>query len=51
MNAADVMTRAVVTVPPNASIVDAMRLMLGQRISGLLVADESCCVGPSWARR
>jgi CBS-domain-containing membrane protein len=41
MKAVDIMTRAVVTVAPNASIVDAMRLMLGQRISGLPVTDAS----------
>lgn len=41
MRAADVMTRAVVTVQPNASIVDAIRLMLGQRISGLPVVGEA----------
>ncbi len=41
MKASDIMTRAVVTVPANASIVDALRLMLGQRVSGLPVVDDS----------
>jgi CBS domain-containing protein len=41
MKAVDIMSRVVVTVPPNATIVDAMRLMLGQRISGLPVVDDS----------
>lgn len=40
MIAAGIMTRSVVTVPPTASILDAMRLMLGQRISGLPVTDD-----------
>ncbi len=40
MIASDVMTRAVVSVPPNASIIEALRLMLEQRISGLPVVDE-----------
>jgi CBS domain-containing protein len=34
------MTRAVVTVSPNSSVSDALRLMLGQRISGLPVVDD-----------
>jgi CBS domain-containing protein len=33
------MTRSVITVAPNATIQDAIRLMLGQRISGLPVVD------------
>ena len=37
MNAADVMTRAVVTIPPSAALSDALRLMLDQRISGVPV--------------
>lgn len=41
MKAADVMTKAVVTLPPNAPITDALRLMLGQRISGLPVVDAN----------
>lgn len=44
MNAADVMTRAVVTVQSDATIVDAIRLMLGQRISGLPVVDDADAV-------
>ena len=40
MRAADVMTRAVATVHPAARIVDAIRLMLDQRISGLPVVDS-----------
>ena len=40
MRAADVMARAVVTVHPGARIVDAIRLMLDQRISGLPVLDS-----------
>jgi CBS domain-containing protein/(2Fe-2S) ferredoxin len=39
MKTSDVMTRAVVTIAPNATIQDAIRLMLGQRISGLPVVD------------
>ncbi len=39
MIAADIMTRAVVTIPSHAPISDAIRLMLGQRISGLPVTD------------
>ncbi len=40
MKAADVMARAVVTVHPGARIIDAIRLMLDQRISGLPVIDS-----------
>lgn len=40
MKAAEVMTRAVVTVPPTASLADAIRLMLEQRVSGLPVVDD-----------
>ena len=40
MNAADVMTRAVVTVTPDTTIEEAARLMLGHRISGLPVVDR-----------
>ena len=40
MKAADVMARAVVTVHPGARILDAIRLMLDQRISGLPVIDS-----------
>ena len=41
MKAAEIMTRAVVTVPENALLVDAVRLMLGQHISGLPVVDTA----------
>ena len=37
MNAADVMTRRVISVAPDASIEDAVKLMLDHRISGLMV--------------
>jgi CBS-domain-containing membrane protein len=37
MQAADVMTRAVITIQPNSSVISAIRLMLSQRISGLPV--------------
>ena len=40
MLASEIMTRGVVTVPPRASILEAMRLMLGQHISGLPVTDD-----------
>ena len=39
MEAADVMTPQVITVAPDASIFQAIRLMLQNRISGLLVMD------------
>jgi CBS domain-containing protein len=39
MNAADVMTRHVISVAPDATIEDAVKLMLDRRISGLLVVD------------
>jgi len=39
MNAADLMTRDVVTVGPEASLADAIRLMLKFRVSGLPVVD------------
>jgi CBS domain-containing protein len=39
MNASDIMTKTPVTIAPNAPIVDALRLMLGQRLSGLPVVD------------
>ncbi len=41
MKTAEVMTRSVVTIAPNATIQDAIRLMLGQRISGLPVVDAA----------
>ena len=37
--AAEIMTRSVITIHPDASIADAVQLMLGQRISGLPVVD------------
>src|SRR5512138_2354348 len=40
MKAADVMTRQVITVAPDASVLQAARLMLQNRISGLPVVDE-----------
>jgi CBS domain-containing protein len=41
MKAKDVMTEHVITVAPNASIVEALQLMLQNRISGLPVVDRS----------
>src|ERR1700736_6463534 len=41
MQAVDVMTRGVVSVAPDASVLEAVRLMLQHRISGLPVIDES----------
>jgi CBS domain-containing protein len=41
MKAADVMTRQVITVMPDATIEEAARLMLRHRISGLPVADRN----------
>ena len=41
MNAADVMTRDVITIAPEASIMEAVRLMLQHRISGLPVVDAA----------
>jgi CBS domain-containing protein len=41
MKASDVMTPGVITVSPDASILDAARLMLHHRISGLPVVDSS----------
>ena len=40
MKGADIMARVVVTVPPDARIVDAIRLMLDQKISGLPVVGD-----------
>ena len=40
MRASDVMTRQVITIAPDASILQAMRLMLQNRISGLPVVDQ-----------
>jgi len=41
MKAKDVMTRNVMTVAPDASVLEAIRLMLQRRISGLPVVDAS----------
>lgn len=41
MNAASVMTRSLVSVEPDASIMQAIRLMLQSRISGLPVVDKN----------
>ena len=41
MKAMDVMTRDVVSIDPNASILEAVRLMLQHRVSGLPVVDSS----------
>jgi CBS domain-containing protein len=41
MNALDVMTRKVLTVGRNASVVEAIRLMLVNRVSGLPVVDDA----------
>ncbi len=41
MNAADIMTREVMTIRPDASILEAARLMMQHRISGLPVVDSS----------
>jgi CBS-domain-containing membrane protein len=40
MNAADVMTRGVITVGPDSSVLEAVQLMLQHRISGLPVVDK-----------
>jgi CBS domain-containing protein len=40
MRAADVMTREVVTISPDAGVLQAVRLMLQNRISGLPVIDQ-----------
>ena len=40
MRASDVMTRSVVTVTQDATIVDAAKLMLRHRISGVPVVDR-----------
>jgi len=42
MNAADVMTARVLSVGPESSIVDAVKLMLAHNISGLPVVDSDC---------
>jgi CBS-domain-containing membrane protein len=41
MIASDVMTRNVISVPPDATVADAVEMMLGRGISGLLVVDPS----------
>jgi CBS domain-containing protein len=41
MKARDVMTRHVITIAPDASILEALRLMLQHRISGLPVVDKN----------
>src|ERR1044072_8077319 len=41
MKAVDVMTREVVSVAPDASVMEAVRLMLQHKISGLPVIDAS----------
>jgi len=44
MNAADIMTKPVISVAPEATIAEAARLMLQNRISGLPVTDKSSAV-------
>ena len=41
MNAADVMTRTILSVAPDSTIAEAVRTMLDNRISGLPVIDEA----------
>ncbi len=41
MKAAELMTRDIVTVGPEAPLADAIRLMLEHRVSGLPVVDEA----------
>jgi CBS domain-containing protein len=45
MNAADVMTHPAITVTPQTTILEAARLMLEQRISGLPVVEDGAVVG------
>ncbi|MBZ0147597.1 MAG: CBS domain-containing protein [Pseudorhodoplanes sp.] len=40
MNASDVMTKDVLTVAPDASILQAARIMLQNKVSGLPVVDD-----------
>jgi CBS-domain-containing membrane protein len=40
MKASDVMSQTVVTTRPDATVEEAARLMIGQRVSGLPVVDE-----------
>ena len=41
MKAKDVMTRSVVTIEPDATVLQAVRLMLQRQISGLPVVDKA----------
>lgn len=41
MNAADVMTRSILSVTPDASLIEAIRLMLDNHVSGLPVIDDA----------
>jgi CBS-domain-containing membrane protein len=41
MKASDIMTRRVISIPPDSTILEAIRLMLDNRISGLPVMDSS----------
>jgi CBS domain-containing protein len=41
MNASDVMTRSVISVAPDATVAQAVELMLERGISGLLVVDAA----------
>jgi CBS domain-containing protein len=41
VNAADVMTRSILSVTPDASLVEAIRLMLDNSVSGLPVIDDA----------
>jgi len=41
MIVADVMSRNVISIPPEATVVDAVNLMLSHRISGLFVVDKA----------
>ena len=41
MIASDVMTRNVISVPPDATVAEAVELMLERGISGLLVVDAA----------
>ena len=41
MKAADVMTRNLVSVPPDATVADAVKTMLDRGVSGLFVVDSA----------
>ncbi len=41
MNIKDIMTRDVVSIEPDASILQAIRLMIQHRISGVVVVDKN----------